>query len=90
MNNLFKRVLIGLNLMKDHGNNQVRFLQAVGPAINLRKIAKTLLEKDTLFRYGGYKRYRNFTYILSMFFRYRNPQPFVEQIAFEMEKTKKH
>jgi len=41
-------------------------------------------------RYHHLKIYRRFISYMAILSRYWNPQPLIEQIAFEMEKTKRH
>jgi hypothetical protein len=90
MNYLFKKVIRHLFRNQRDGSSFVKFLQPTGSLLSMKKL-RSLASKMTVLRmYKKQKLYRRMLRTLLIFFRYLHPRPLVEQIAFELQQTKKH
>ena len=91
LNVVFKKVIKSLFKLKSKsGNFLVKFLQPVNNILSMRKLRYMASKTSVLRRYKKQKIYRRMLWPILLFFRYWNPQVIVEQIAFELEQTKKH
>jgi len=90
INYLFKKTLRLLFKKTNPGLAEVKFLQPTGKLLSMKRVRVMASKINDLRRFRSQKLYRRFIRVLSIFFRYWHPQPLLEQIAFEMEKTKKH
>lgn len=90
LNFLFKNVLCKILKIKNVGTATVRFLQPIRFFISFKKLRKIVRKNWTISRFRKQRVYKRILPYLALLFRYWNSQPLIEQIAFEMEKTKKH
>lgn len=92
INYIFKKIIkfVLNNQPQKTGKLIVRFLQPVGLLLNTAKIRRNIAKDYYLKRYKRNKLYRKFIPILAALSRYWDPQPLLQQIAYEMQKTKKH
>jgi len=90
LNFLFKNILQNILHMKKTGTIFVRFLQPVRLLISLKKLRKITRNNWVISRYRKQRLYKRLLPYIALLFRYWGFQPLLEQIAFEMEKTKKH
>jgi hypothetical protein len=89
LNFIFKKVLSHV-FNESNGSCVVKILQPTTALLSIKKF-RSVASKSTVIRmYKKQKLYRRILRILVLFFRYWHPQPIIEQIAFELEKTKKH
>lgn len=90
VNYVLKKTLRMLFKRANPGVAAVKLLQPTGNLLSMKKFRLMASKITTLKMYKKQKLYRRFIRVLLIFFRYWHPQPLLEQIAFEMEKTKKH
>lgn len=90
MNFLFRQVLRRIVGFKEYGTSVVRFLQPIRILLSNRRMKRLASRIYQLRRYKRLKTYKRFITYITIFVRYWNLQPLIDQIAFELEKTKKH
>lgn len=90
MNFLFKKIIRHVLRLDNDGKSIVKFLQPVRMLLSTKKLRKFVAKNTAIARYRRQKMYKRLLPFISILVRYWHPQPLLEQIAFEMQKTKKH
>jgi len=90
LNFIFKKVLRKILKIDDKGSVIVRFLQPDRLLLSTKRLRKIARRHYVISRYRRQRMYKRVLPFIAIMFRYWNAQPLIEQIAFEMEKTKKH